>query len=121
MSKNKPRYFSDLTLEEMFECHDHTYMMSDDFRYYESGRREQQIIEDKVKESLKKEEVPKSDDSVVISKPGTYVVEEEKPKKKTEDLYGEQSTGDPISEPKPFVPKNQANPGGFGAVTPNKK
>jgi hypothetical protein len=78
-------------------------------------------LKSKVKESLKKEEVPKSDDSVVISKPGTYVVEEEKPKKKTEDLYGEQSTGDPISEPKPFVPKNQANPGGFGAVTPNKK
>ena len=51
MSKNKPKYFSDLTLEEMFECHDHTFMMSDDFRYYESGRRQQQIIEDKVKES----------------------------------------------------------------------
>ena len=46
---NKPRYFKDLSLEEMFECHDHTYMMSDDNRYYESGRMERDIIEDKVK------------------------------------------------------------------------
>ena len=47
---SKPRYFKDLSLEEMFECHDHTYMMSDDNRYYENGRIESQIIEDKVKE-----------------------------------------------------------------------
>ena len=60
-------------------------------------------------------------EGVVITEPGTYVVEEEKPKKKSEDLYGEQSSGDPIGNPKPFVPKNQANPGGNGAVTPNKK
>ena len=46
---NKPRYFKDLSLEEMFECHAHTYMMSDDNRYYESGRMERDIIEDKVK------------------------------------------------------------------------
>ena len=46
---NKPVYFDDLTLEEMFEYHDHTYMMSDDSRYYEKGRRERDIIEDKVK------------------------------------------------------------------------
>ena len=46
---NKPKYFDDLTLEEMFKCHDHTYMMSDDNRYYESGRRESEIIEDKIK------------------------------------------------------------------------
>ena len=45
----KQRYFDDLTLEEMFKHHDHTYMMSDDGRYYESGRRERDIIEDKVK------------------------------------------------------------------------
>ena len=42
-------------------------------------------------------------------------------KPKNEDLYGEQSSGDPIEPPKPFIPKNQANPGGNGAVTPNKK
>ena len=60
-------------------------------------------------------------EGVVITKPGTYVVEEEKPKKKSEDLYGEQSSGEPIKEPKPFIPKSQANKGGNGAVTPNKK
>ena len=57
----------------------------------------------------------------MITKPGTYVVEEETPKKKTEDLYGEQKTGDPIEPATNFVPKNQANPGGIGAVVPNKK
>ena len=45
---NKPVYFDDLTLEDMFKYHDHTYMMSDDNRYYEKGRRERDIIEDKV-------------------------------------------------------------------------
>ena len=45
---NKPIYFDDLTLEEMFKYHDHTYMMSDDGRYYEKGRRERDILEDKV-------------------------------------------------------------------------
>ena len=35
---SKQRYFDDLTLEEMFKHHDHTYMMSDDSRYYEAGR-----------------------------------------------------------------------------------
>tara|TARA_B000000475_G_C15849048_1_gene387252 strand:- start:100 stop:369 length:270 start_codon:yes stop_codon:yes gene_type:complete len=49
MSKNKPIYFADLSLEDMFKYHDHTYMMSDDNRYYESGRRERDILEDKVK------------------------------------------------------------------------
>ena len=44
-----PKYYKDLTLEEMFKQHDHTYMMSDDNRYYENGRIEHQIIEDKVK------------------------------------------------------------------------
>ena len=44
-----PRYFEDLTLKEMFEHHDHTYMMSDDHRAYENGRREAEIIVDKVK------------------------------------------------------------------------
>ena len=46
---NKPKYFDDLTLEEMFECYDHTYMMSDDNRAYENGRRQRDMIEDKVK------------------------------------------------------------------------
>jgi len=48
-NKNKPVYFSDLSLEDMFKYHDHTYMMSDDNRYYESGRRERDIMYDKVK------------------------------------------------------------------------
>ena len=46
---SKQRYFDDLTLEEMFKHHDHTYMMSDDGRSYESGRRQRDILEDKVK------------------------------------------------------------------------
>ena len=45
------KYFHELTLEEMFEHHDHTYMMSDDNRAYENGRFEAQVIVDKVKES----------------------------------------------------------------------
>ena len=44
-----PKYFKDLTLKEMFEYHDHTYMMADDHRAYENGRREAEIIVDKVK------------------------------------------------------------------------
>ena len=47
---NKPEYFDDLTLEQMFEYHDHTYMMSDDNRYYEAGRRERELINDKIEE-----------------------------------------------------------------------
>ena len=43
-----PRYFEDLTIKEMFEHHDHTYMMSDDHRYYQNGRNEADIIEQKV-------------------------------------------------------------------------
>jgi len=45
-----PKYFHELTIEEMFEHHDHSYQMSDDHRYYENGRKEYKIIEDKVKE-----------------------------------------------------------------------
>ena len=45
-----PKYFSELTLEEMFEHHDHTYMMSDDNRAYENGRQERDIMHTKVKE-----------------------------------------------------------------------
>ena len=50
MPKNKPVYFNDLSIEDMFKYHDHTYMMSDDSRYYENGRQERQIIHDKVEE-----------------------------------------------------------------------
>ena len=38
-----PKYYDDLTLEEMFEQYDHTYMMSDDSRAYENGRRQREI------------------------------------------------------------------------------
>ena len=44
-----PKYFKDLTLTEMFKHHDHSYMMSDDHRYYENGKIERDIIENKVK------------------------------------------------------------------------
>tara|TARA_R100000742_G_C4273878_1_gene93621 strand:+ start:1505 stop:1753 length:249 start_codon:yes stop_codon:yes gene_type:complete len=44
------RYFDDLTLEEMFESHDWTYMYSDDNRWYESGRRQKEIINNKIEE-----------------------------------------------------------------------
>ena len=47
---SKPKYFDDLTLEEMFECHDHTYMMSDDSRAYENGRRQREIWSAKLEE-----------------------------------------------------------------------
>ena len=47
---SKQRYFDDLTLEEMFEQFDHTYMMSDDSRAYENGRRQRQIMDAKVEE-----------------------------------------------------------------------
>ena len=46
----KPKYFHELTLEEMFKCHDHTYSRSDDHRYWKKGRQEEKIIQDKVKE-----------------------------------------------------------------------
>ena len=38
-----PKYYDDLSLEEMFEQYDHTYMMSDDHRAYENGRRQREI------------------------------------------------------------------------------
>ena len=47
-----PKYFKDLTLTEMFEHHDHSYMMSDDHRWYQNGKMEADIIEDKVAESV---------------------------------------------------------------------
>lgn len=45
-----PKYYEDCTLEEMFEYHDHTYMMADDHRAYENGRRQRDIMLAKVKE-----------------------------------------------------------------------
>ena len=45
------KYFDDLTLEEMFEQHDWTYMYSDDSRWYNSGRRQKELIDNKIKES----------------------------------------------------------------------
>tara|TARA_R100000152_G_C6614163_1_gene67048 strand:- start:64 stop:309 length:246 start_codon:yes stop_codon:yes gene_type:complete len=43
-----PRYFNDLTIEEMFEHHDHTYMMSDDHRAYTEGSTKSRLIEEKI-------------------------------------------------------------------------
>ena len=69
-------------------------------------------LKSKVKESMSTKEkmevlVPEKnkDGGVTITKPGTYVVEEEKTKKKTEDLYGEEKTLNASS----------------GAIKPNKK
>ena len=45
-----PKYYKDCTLEEMFEYHDHTYMMSDDNRAYENGRHQRDIMHAKVEE-----------------------------------------------------------------------
>ena len=45
-----PKYFHELKIEEMFEHHDHTYMMADDNRAYVNGTKERDIIENKVKE-----------------------------------------------------------------------
>ena len=48
MPKNKPVYFNDLSIEDMFKYHDHTYMMSDDSRAYENGRRQREIWQAKL-------------------------------------------------------------------------
>lgn len=45
------KYFDDLTLEEMFKSHDWTYMYSDDNRYYMSGRRQKELIDNKIEKS----------------------------------------------------------------------
>ena len=58
---------------------------------------------------------------VLVPEKHEVQVEKKEPKNKSEDLYGEQKTGDPIEPAKPFVPKSQANKGGSGAVIPNKK
>jgi len=45
------KYFDDLTLEEMFKAHDWTYMYSDDNRWYEQGRRQKELINNKIEQS----------------------------------------------------------------------
>jgi hypothetical protein len=47
----KRKYFDDLTLEEMFKSHDWTYMYADDNRYYTSGRRQKELIDNKIEQS----------------------------------------------------------------------
>ena len=44
---SKPVYYEDLPLKEMIEHHDFTFCMSDDYRYYEKGRRELELINKK--------------------------------------------------------------------------
>ena len=48
---SKPQYFDDLSLNEMLEQHDYTYMMSDDFRWYQSGKAKQELIYKKIEEA----------------------------------------------------------------------
>ena len=38
LTMSNKKYFNDLTIEEMFECHDYTYQMSDDNRASTNGR-----------------------------------------------------------------------------------
>ena len=42
------KYYDDLPAFDMIEQHDFTFCMSDDNRYYESGRRELQLINEAV-------------------------------------------------------------------------
>ena len=50
ITMSEKKYFNDLTIEAMFECHDYTYQMSDDHRAYSNGREQWKIINDKLKE-----------------------------------------------------------------------
>ena len=45
-----PKYYDDLTLEEMFEHYDHTHMMSDDHRAWQKGQRQREIWQAKLAE-----------------------------------------------------------------------
>ena len=45
-----PKYYHELPIKEMIKHHDFTYCMSDDNRYYEQGRRQLQLINEKVDE-----------------------------------------------------------------------
>jgi len=47
---SKPKYYDDLTLEEMFKQFDHTYQMSDDHRAYMRGCRQREIWSAKLEE-----------------------------------------------------------------------
>ena len=44
----KTKYYHELPIKEMIQHHDFTYCMSDDNRYYEQGRRQLQLINEKV-------------------------------------------------------------------------
>ena len=61
------KYFHELTLEEMFEHHDHTYMMADDHRAYENGSKQAKIIVDKVKSEASSEGVTLVGEGVVTN------------------------------------------------------
>ena len=73
------------------------------------------LMKDKLKSKVKESMSTKEKMEVLVPE------KEEKPKEKKQDLYGEQKSGDPIEEPKPFVPKSQVGSKNIGAVTPNRK
>jgi len=50
MNNNKPKYFHECTINEMFQAHDWTYMYADDGRAYKNGRQQKQLIDAKIKE-----------------------------------------------------------------------
>jgi|TARA_B110000908_G_C10005790_1_gene336223 hypothetical protein len=50
MNNNKPRYFHELSLSEMFKSHDHTYQYADDHSKWKNGNAENKIINDKIEE-----------------------------------------------------------------------
>ena len=50
LTMHKPLYFHELSLDKMLKAHDWTYEYSDDHRYWERGRKEMSIINDKIKE-----------------------------------------------------------------------
>ena len=45
-----PKYYEDLTLEQMFEQYDHTHMMSDDGRAWDKGQRQREIWMKKIQD-----------------------------------------------------------------------
>jgi len=75
-------------------------------------------LKSKVKDSMSTKEKM---EVLVPEKHGEVVEVKKEERKRTEDLYGEQKSGDPIEPPKPFVPKSEANVGGTGAVVAKKK
>ena len=49
-SKGKVKYYNDLSIENMFKQHDHTYHYSDDSRVFNKGLGQEKIINNKIKE-----------------------------------------------------------------------